>query len=244
MSGHLNIVAVIASEDVFGEIEPLLSRTDLDVSHVRSGQHALTLAHKLAYDLILSQHPLADVGLKELLAGLRSSASASHVSPVLILTRETRLDSMAEFLDGVTVQACCIDVAPEQLERALVELVGLAIRVNARVLVEMEVGLEGGAKNRVCQTVNLSESGLLIRSLQPPPLGEQIPMKLHLPDRFEPIRVLGEVVRHTGPEEEVRGAGLRLLRVDAANEERLAAFIAREQSLTHQPDSRQPKTLL
>ena len=73
MSGHLNIVAVIASEDVFGEIEPLLSRTDLDVSHVRSGQHALALAQRLAYDLILSQHPLADVELKELLAGLHSS---------------------------------------------------------------------------------------------------------------------------------------------------------------------------
>ena len=214
-----------------------MSRSSLDVKHVRSGQHALTLAYDVAgiAGAFLTQHPLADLDLGELLSGLRSGTSKSCGSPVLILTRDARLDPLSEFLDGVGVQACCIDVAPEQIERALIELVGLAVRVDARVLVEMKVDLEEGPVQDVCRAVNISESGLLIRSSQPPPLGLEIAMCLHLDEGSEPVSVIGEVVRHTRPKERVQGAGLRLLRYEPGHRERLAAFIARERPRDNLP---------
>ena len=55
----------------------------------------------------------------------------------MIFDRDCRAcPRLATFLDGVSVQACCIDAAPEQLERALVELIGLAVRVKARVFTQ------------------------------------------------------------------------------------------------------------
>ena len=231
MEKQLQILAVIASDEVFHQIQPLMSRADLEVKRVRSGQHALALARDVAYDLIFTQHPLADLDIKELLSGVRSGDS--RTSPVLILTRDTQLDRLAEFLDGVGVQACCIDVAPEQLERALIELVGLAVRVEDRVLVEMRVDLEG-PRVQQCQAVNISESGLLIRCPQPPPVGLELRVRLHLPDRFEPVTAVAEVVRHTQPQEKVAGAGLRLLRTEAEARRRLAAFVARELSRQNQ----------
>jgi CheY-like chemotaxis protein len=222
---------VITSDSVYEQVEPLLSRTDLKVSRVRSGQQALTLARGFTYDLIFSQHPLAALDFRELFAGLRAEECESRRSPMLILTRDTRLDQVAKFLDGVGVQACCIDAAPEQLERALNELVGLAVRVKARVMVEMQVDSEETSAYGVFRAVNISESGLLLRSSQPPPLGRKIPLILRLPDEPQPISAIGEVVRHTRPEVEgVRGAGFRLHSIEAGGRERLAALVAHELS--------------
>lgn len=225
----LNILAVIASGAVFDQIAPAMSRSDLKVKRVRSGRQGLILAQDFAYDLILSQHPMADLGFREFFATVRAEECDSRRSPMLIVTRESRLDHLGEFLDGVGVQAACIDSAPEQLAKALNELVGLAVRVKSRVLVALRVDTEPTASSDLYQAVNISESGLLLRSSHPPALGQELPLTLHLPDDQLPIVATAEVVRHARPEfEGVRGAGFRLLSVEDGGRERLAAYIGRE----------------
>lgn len=229
MGEPLTILAVITSGDVFEQIVPAMSRSDLTVKRVRSGQQGLTLAHDFVFDLILSQHPIADLDFREFFATVRAEDCASRRSPMLIVTRESGLDHLGEFLDGVGVQAACIDSAPEQLAKALNELVGLAVRVKSRVLVELRVAAEHTAGSDVYQAVNISESGLLLRSSDPPALGQELPLTLHLPDDQVPIVATAEVVRHAKPEfEGVRGAGFRLLSVEDGGRERLAAYIGRE----------------
>jgi DNA-binding response OmpR family regulator len=235
MSERLNILVALASEVVFDQIEPFISRSNVEVTRVHSGQHALTLSQGSPYDLIVVQSPLPDLDFSEFFKTIRAPESASGQSPMLILTRDDRLDSVAAYLDGELAQACCIDAAPEQIRMALTELVGVAMRAKARLGVELSARLDQGPIQIFCQTVNVSEAGLLIRHQRPLPLTTKVRLTLSLPDESEPIEAIGEVVRHAVPGvEAVEGMAVRLLRIAEDGRLRLADFVARhEQELLH-----------
>jgi hypothetical protein len=149
---------------------------------------------------------------------------------MLILTRDDRLDSVSPFLDGDLAQACCIDAAPEQIEKALMELIGVAMRAKARLGVELAARLDQGSIQLFCQTVNVSEAGMLIRTGRALPLKTQVKLTLSLPDDSEPIEAIGEVLRHTVPGvDPVKGIAIRFLEFADGGRARLADFVAEQQ---------------
>ena len=120
----------------------------------------------------------------------------------------------------------CIDLAPEQVEKALLEILGIAARTESRLLVKTSCDCEGEVYDRVFQTVNISESGLLLRSGSSLPIGDRLRFALSLPESEEPVRGLAEVIRHTRPElEGLEGTAIRFLRVELEDRKRLAQFI-------------------
>ncbi len=228
MSEQLNVLVAIASEAVFDLIRPLVSRSNVELMRVGSGQHALTLSEQSSYDLVVVQNPLPDLGFKEFLETIRAPESACDQSPVLILTREDRLDSITPHLDGVSAQACCVDAAPEQIQLALTELIGVAMRAKARLGVELKARVEQGSIQIFCQTVNVSEAGLLIRSGRQLPLRTKVDLALSLPDDSKSIEATGEVLRHTSAEvDSVRGLAIRFLGFEEDGRQRMAEFVAK-----------------
>lgn len=226
MSERTAVLAAIASSAFFQRIEPLISRSSLKVTRVQSGAQAMTLARETAYQLVLVQHPLPDMGFREFFSAVRAGDSASVESALLILTRDDRLEPVAGYLDGEQTQACCIDAAPEQLQLALSELLGIAVRASARLGVELNAQLDGREVSRFCQTVNVSESGLLLRFKGSLPVGSELSLAIHLPDESEPIQAVGRVVRRTDPNKEaLDGIAVRLIEIPATGRRRLAEFI-------------------
>jgi hypothetical protein len=231
MAAQTQILAAVISETVFARFAPLVSRSDLSLTRARSGQHALVLAHQLSYDLVIGQHPLTDIGFDEFHSHLRSADCASRRAALLILTREDRLDALTEHLDDDAAQVICIDLAPEQVEKALNEILGVAIRASSRLLVETSLDCKSMTYDRIFQTVDISESGLLFRSSSPLPIGSRMKFALSLPDYDEPVRGLAEVVRHTRPaREKATGAAIRFLQLDGEGRTQLADFIDRQLS--------------
>lgn len=235
MSERLSILVVIASEVVFDQIHPLVSRSNVEITRVHSGQHALTLSSGSSYDLIVVQNPLPDIDFSEFFETIREPGSACDQAPMLILTRDDRLETVAVYLDGALAQACCIDAAPEQIQLALTELIGVAMRTKARLGVELTASVEHGSIQIFCQTVNISEVGLLLRLGRPLPLKTRVHLTLSLPDESEPIEATGEVLRHTVPGvDPVQGVAIRFLDFEDSGQLRLASFVGEhEQSLHH-----------
>lgn len=231
---QLNILVTLASDVVFDQIRPLMSRSTVELTRVHSGHHALTLSKTSAYDLIVVQHPLPDLGFAEFFNTVRAAESACERSPLLILTRDDRLDAVAAYLDGDLAQACCIDAAPEQIQMALSELIGVAMRTKARLGVELTAMVEQGSISVFCQTVNVSEAGLLMRLGRPLPLKTKVRLMLSLPEESEPIEAVGEVLRHTVPGvDPVRGMAVRFLEFKDGGRFRLADFVARHEESEH-----------
>lgn len=229
MDERTRILAVIAADAVFELIEPLLARSRVEVIRVRSGQHGRTLARDSRFDLIVAQHPLPDLEFSEFYGSLRVPESSSCQSPLVILTRDDRLERVDEYLEGSRTQACCIDSAPGQIQLAMAELMGLAERANARIGVRLSAQLSHGSVALAGETVNVSEGGLLVGDSQPLPVGTKVSVTLYLTDGEEIIEGIGRVVRHAGGgTEPVQGMAIQFLRLDQADRERLAEFVKGE----------------
>lgn len=239
MSDRLNVLVILASDVVFDQIRPFVSRSNVEITRVNSGQHALSVSQGSAFDLILVQHPLPDIEFSEFFRTLRSPGTACAQSPMLILTRDDRLESVVEYLDGDLAQACCIDAAPEQVQMALTELVGVAMRAKARLGVELSARLDRGSIQLFCQTVNVSEAGMLIRIGRPLPLDTRVKITLSLPEEDEPIEAIGQVLRHTVPGlDPVDGIAIRFLDFEDDGQLRLAGFVNQhEQNLSPRPEN-------
>lgn len=223
---RLAVLVGIASDVIFEQVRPLVSRSTVEVTRVQSGQHALSIGRDSSFDLLLVQHPLPDLEFSEFFKTIRAPESACAESPMLILTRDNRLESVVEYLDGELAQAACIDAAPEQFRLALAELIGVATRAKARLGVELAARLERGPIQLFCQTVNVSEAGMLIRLGRPLPLGTKVKVTLSLPDEDEPIEASGEVLRHTiRGLDPVQGIAVRFLDFTGDGRARLANFI-------------------
>lgn len=222
------ILTVIANDRVFRLFEPLMGRSDVSLARVRSGKHALTLAHDLSYNLIVCQHPLSDLGFGEFHSLLRSADCASRQARLVAVTRESRRMELMESLEDEDARVVCLDGDPVRLQKTLNELVGGAIRAHTRLLVEARISCGRETASRVFQTSDISESGFLLRTARLLPVGSRSKFALKLPDSEEPVCGLAEVVRHTRPDTEMtQGMAMRLLRVEGDGRERLAQFIRR-----------------
>jgi uncharacterized protein (TIGR02266 family) len=79
------------------------------------------------------------------------------------------------------------------------------------------------------ETLNISEGGVFIKTLDPKDLGEEFPLKLHVPDGQGPIEVVCKVVwaNKYGKEtkESPRGMGVKFLDFDPEDRKRIEEFV-------------------
>ena len=115
----------------------------------------------------------------------------------------------------------------QTLERALVEaLVTQDARLSPRAPVEVRVDYETAVAGR---SVNLSQSGIFIRTAQPLPLHETLTLRFRLPGVAEEFEVQGRVVWSNSQEGGTypQGMGIRFLDLPSSQAERIAAFVGR-----------------
>jgi CheY-like chemotaxis protein len=223
LSSGSQLLVALSSDSVYRMFEPSLKRTDLTVTRVRSGQHAVTLARDVWCDAVVCQHPFTDLGFEEFHAQLRSPEWASRAAPLLVVTRDDRRQELAECLER-DERLACVGLDREQINRALGELIGAAVRADERLLVETRVNCHSG--KHVFQTANISESGFLLRSHKPLKIGSRARFVLELPDSERPVSGVVEVVRHTNAElENVEGMAVCLVDVDDDGRARLARLV-------------------
>ncbi len=149
--------------------------------------------------------------LDSFLKSLSSDGPASKGPAVALLADEHLMPEIEPYLDD-DHRFLPAHMKPEELQSGILELIGDTPRVAPRLMLRLEVQLGAGKLIRMCQTDNISESGMLVRCQESIAVGSEVRLAISLPSSADSVHVKAEVVRQTDPDREsVRGLGLRFV---------------------------------
>ena len=194
---------------------------------VASGGEAQDLLQLLPFDAIIAVFPVADITTKQLISVVRRPEAPCRNAAVVLLAPEALLDDASHYI-GLGANAVLPEAeALELLPATLRELIDVAPRYPMRVMsrIRGKVGLSGSTT--LCQTENISLTGMLLRGDQHVPIGGEVQFELNLPGDGTPLRGAGLVVRHTFEKRErVSGLGIRFTSFESDGQIRLKTYLA------------------
>ena len=162
-------VLTVLHGELLLELEPTLLGYGAAVRRARNLTIASAFAHTTRYDVLLLSDPLPGMTLKELLQDLRSPASASRSSSVIVVTRRTPEGGILGDDRGDFLTISLAD-SLDPLKAALAVAVGAAARQKLRLLVEVKTDASGGGRS-LLQTRDISKAGIFLRTSEPLPHG-------------------------------------------------------------------------
>ena len=223
------ILAIVAQQDIYDKVSPVLSRDSLDVSRAANATSSLILATNVAYDLIIAEYPLPDLSIVDFLGILRAPTLPCANSPIVLIASDDHVASVRTHVksdDSITVLSQ--SSAAEHLQRSLAEgLSNVAVRKDSRLLVQIETQMDAGSLMRVCQTSNLSESGMLLHTSRVFPVDTEAAIAFNLPGDPRTIEGSVKVVRHADPDKEtVSGMGVHFTQLGGSSREKLRDYVA------------------
>lgn len=227
MAANVNILLVVLDRDLFDKIAPLLRRDTFDVNQAPNAESALLLTGNMAYSLIVVVHPLRGTTIHDFLKRLRRRDSASADAPVLIIAAEERIEQLGPLVEEGRVSLICAGQPQTELQAEVSRLLGVLIRSAARLPVSFSVRIGDGSTDRLCQTQNISESGLLLRTSHLLPIGTTLDVEVPTPRTDPPLELRAEIVRHTALQVEgITGMGAKFIDISEEEQNRLRDYIA------------------
>lgn len=221
------VIAVSSNSALLTPIEPVLQRSTFKVHRLSQAEPAVELCRDLAeLDLVIAALPLDSTDIAGLVDEIRQVRAPRP--PLIILLANNADFGQLERVPDEHVQILSLNNPAESLQREILQRFGRRPRVAQRVLVRLEVHLEASSVLRACQTHNLSETGMAVRTNELYPLGTMVQFDLSLADDTRPVQGMAEVVRHIDPAfEKIRGVGLRFLRFRGDGRERLQGYLGK-----------------
>lgn len=204
-------------------LAPALHAHEIELVEAAAPRAALELAAGRRFDLLVIRHPLAGITVDGFLGALREPSCRSHRVFALVLTDGASDRSLAR-LQGARsrfVNATDFDVILSVIAQ---NGLGVAPRVEGGLMVRLGLKLYGEEVIRFCQVRNISESGMLVRIAERPPVGEKVDATFSLPQTSRPLRLQAQVVRHTGVRE-IEGVALRFVGLDRATRGLLRGYV-------------------
>ena len=228
MEQKQKVLVIVPQPTLYNKLEPILKRDTVEVSRSNNATSSLILATNVTYDLILAEYPLPDLSIVDFLGILQAPTLPSAESQILLLTKDDEVASVKQHVDGdVRVNVVPQSASAQYLHSALAgSLSGVAERKKGRLMIQLEARLGAGKLMRVCQTSNVSESGLLIHTTRLMPLDTEIDISFYLPGDPRPIDGTVKVVRHSDPtREESSGMGVQFTHLPTAARDKLRDYV-------------------
>lgn len=224
MQGRVLVVGLERSH--YDQLLPLLSRSLLSVERVSSGENAVQLAGQVAWDLLIVRYPLGDMALGSLMQAVHEPGSPSAASPIVVLADDNRLAEIGSLLPGGSKQALSVN-QPAKIAAEVATRLKLSPRAEVRIPVRIDVRL-AGAPPLLCQSENVSEHGLLLRTDARYPLGTRASFEFSLPGDRMPVQGEAEIMRHAEASVEgVKGMGLKVVSFKGDGTARVRRFLTR-----------------
>jgi len=219
------VVAISRDPQTLEPIEPVLQRESFSVHRAGNVEGTLELCRELEHlDLLIAGYPLDTDDVGAFVDEVRRLRRPSP--PLMFLLAPTGTFGSHDRIPDEHLQILSLDRGADELQREILVRFGRRPRVAQRVLVRLEVHLEASSVLRACQTHNLSETGMAVRTNELYPLGTMSQYDLLLENDTRPVQGMAEVVRHIDPRREThRGVGLRFLRFRGDGLERLQAYL-------------------
>ncbi len=226
MPKRRNVLVIGVSPEEFGRVAPFLGREAFDVDRFPSGTGALELTAHVAIEVLLVRYPLPDMDLGVFLQAVRQPESKCLASPILLLADAAASAEADAYIGRGANRVLHLEDAEDDLQATVSSLLAVAPRKAARFLARMEIKL-GGAKDMIlCQTENLSASGMLIKTERRYDRGTRIDFEFSLPEDVRPISGVAEVVRQTMVgRDKVGGIGVRFLSFSGDSQRRFESYL-------------------
>lgn len=218
-----SVLQVGPEPGLLDELEPLLEEDSVMARRVDRGALALDQLRLTLPDLLIIEHPLADMPTTELVHAARQLMG--NELTILLLSEERRRSelSVLEEAGEIVLRA---DVPQDELLDAARAFLRQYRRYARSVMVRLRVTIGDTQLLRMAQTVNLSARGMLVRTSEPFPLGSDVRFEMLLPGDEESIRGTARAVRYADPAvERISGVGLRFLELDGDGAVRLSRFL-------------------
>ena len=218
------VLSVGVQKESLGTVTQHLEVGDYAVETTPTPRSALTVLGQVRFDLVIVAHPLEGLDLRAFLSQLRHASCESNTAKVLVLARSAAHEELQNLHQrGLEIlssdQAMVGDLASQVLTGDP--------RIPISVMVRLEAALPYGNSIRICQSENLSVSGMLVRTADTLPVDTPVVTHFSIPDGKDPIEARARVVRLTGPGE-IPGIALQFLELADETQRRLAALLARE----------------
>ncbi|HPC83807.1 MAG TPA: PilZ domain-containing protein [Thermoanaerobaculaceae bacterium] len=208
----------------FHHLAVRLRRAGFISDWVGSASEALDLVALLPFDAVIAAFPLVEVTVKQFLGVLRRPDAPCRASAMVFLARGEDFEEASRFVGHGANTVFPLADAAELLVSRLQALVDVAPRFPLRVMSRLR-GRVAGAST-LCQTENISASGMLLRVDQHVPVGGEVHFELVLPGDTKPLRGTGTVVRHTYERRErISGLGIRFAGFEEDGQARLEAYL-------------------
>jgi hypothetical protein len=181
----------------FDRYRESLSLAEFRADFISTVSGALELMVLLPYDALIVAYPTPDLPLERFLDAVRRENSSCRHAAVVLLAAPGWGKQAEGFIGMGANRVLAHDAPPELLQQILPDLLNAAPRIPMRLLTRLEVPSGLGPSRVLCQTVNVSSSGMLVRLDEPYPVGTEVGFELVVPGENQPIRGRAEVVRHT-----------------------------------------------
>ncbi len=228
MSTHARSVLVVAAaESLPAGLDASLRGRGYYSETVASAAEALSLAAALPFDVIVVALAGLDTGTREFVRGVRRPGAASRTAVVVALASGP-VAGAAKVLLGSGVNRVLDPAAgAAALARAVVELVEAPPRVPVKSVVRFRARTGKDERIAMCQTEDISATGVFVRTEMAVPPGAQVRFEVSLPGLVEPIRGTAEIARQVGSgADRPPGLGLRFLDFDGDAGDRLRHWLA------------------
>jgi uncharacterized protein (TIGR02266 family) len=220
------ILVAGADTEALQRVLPVLEKHSVDIHRKQAGEAALNAVQNLSVvDLVFVSYPLPDMGFGDFVMAVTGIVSPSRPPQIVVLVSKADVAGVAGHV-GHGVQVLPADLPDKLLERVAAKFLRKAPRPATRIMVKMVVKLGVGKVLRMAQSVNISASGMLIRTHEHYPLGSEVALEFALPGARDPVHAEAQVVRHAIPDREgVKGMGLKFTGLAPEHKTRLERYL-------------------
>jgi hypothetical protein len=179
------------------------------------------------FDLIIAAFPPpGPPSMGSFLQAVRAEASPCRHSGLLLLADSRSVLRATGFIGRGANRVVSEQDSPEHIASSAADLLKVAPRLPIRVPTRIDVKLFEQPVTNLCQTENLSASGMLLRGFGHYPVGTALDFELDLPGDAAPIRGGAEVARITDPSRErLTGFAARFVSFLDEDRSRLEIFL-------------------
>jgi CheY-like chemotaxis protein len=202
--------------------QSLLLRKDHELFRAATGAEAIEKVAQVMPHLIVLDDQVTDMKVSSLIRQIRTMPAGRNASVLLLA------GSGGEAVEGIN-QVLSKPVVGAEFNDACRRLLSVEARKEARLLVYVNV--QGFSQNNMflCNSLNLSASGILILTARKMKMGETVQLQITLPREREKIRVSGLVMREAQEvDSRLNAYGLAFQDLSAEEGERLRNYVEEE----------------
>jgi len=219
-------VLVGPSEPRIERLKVLLQQAGFTLYDAPDAVSALDRVWATACDLVIVNHPVGGLDPADLIATVRHPLSPSRSTGLVLVVSGQVYREALSFIGNGANRVVLKDGAPDELLRAVGDLIDTSPRYPVRAVVQVD-SREGDRTTRaLMRTLDLSLSGMLIQGDHELAVGDRFAFELHLPGVHTAVVGSATVVRHTDSDREsVSGVGATFSSFAGDGERSLIRFL-------------------